>query len=119
MMASIHMLAGALMGLVQSNHELFNKYVNFDVSRCWIESLYLRLEFTCWTATTTRSVIAHCLWIEVKSQFLHGISEKVLLYNIPNKLNADQKPSIFLRLTISRLQHKEKNTFPALIPVRI
>ena len=45
--------------------------------------------------TKSRAVITRSLWIRAKSQFLHNISDKVLLYNIPDKLiiNADQIPS--------------------------
>ena len=39
--------------------------------------------FSCRAGTTSRPVMALSLWIEVKSQFLHDISEKVLLDNIP------------------------------------
>ena len=44
---------------------------------------------------TSRPVITRSLWIEAKSQLLHDISDKVLLYNIPDELiiNADQTPS--------------------------
>ena len=46
-------------------------------------------------ATKSRAVITRSLWIRAKSQFLHNISDKVLLYNIPDELiiNADQTPS--------------------------
>ena len=45
--------------------------------------------------TKSRAVTTRSLWIRAKSQFLHNISDKVLLYNIPDKLiiNADQIPS--------------------------
>ena len=46
-------------------------------------------------ATSSRPVITRSLWIESKSQFLHDISDKMLLCSIPNELiiNADQTPS--------------------------
>lgn len=95
---NIHVVRGVLMGLVQSNPEKFGKYVNFDVSRSWVRSLYQRMKFSRRAATTSRPVITRSLWIEVKSQFLHDISEKVLLYNIPDELiiNADQTPSKYV-----------------------
>lgn len=46
-------------------------------------------------ATISRPAIKRSLWIEAKSQFFRDISEKVLLYNIPEELiiNDDQTPS--------------------------
>ena len=49
-------------------------------------------------ANTSRPVITHSLWNEIKSQFLQEISQKVLFHSIPDELiiNADQTPSKFV-----------------------
>ena len=95
---NILVVSGVLMGLVQSNLQKFGKYLNFHVSRSWVRSLYQRTKSLCQAATTWRPVITRSLWIEAKSQFLHDISDKVLLYNIPDELinNADQAPSEYV-----------------------
>ena len=93
-----HVVRGVLMGLVRSNPEKFGKYINFEVTRSWIRSLHHRMKFSRRAATTSIPVITRSLWNEIKSQFLHDISRKVLLHNIPDDLiiNADQMPSKFV-----------------------
>ena len=56
------------------------------------------MKFSRRAATTSRPVITRSLWNEIKTQFLHEISQKVLLHNIPDELiiNADQTPSKFV-----------------------
>ena len=50
------------------------------------------MKFSRRSVTKSRAVTTRSLWIETKSQFLHDIFDKVLLYNIPDELmiNADQ-----------------------------
>ena len=57
--------------------------------------LYQRMKFSRRATTTSRPAITRFVWIEAKSQFFHGISDKVLHYNIPYKfiINADQTSS--------------------------
>ena len=43
---NIHFVRGILMGLLQSNPEKFGKYLNFDVSRSWVRSLYQKKKFS-------------------------------------------------------------------------
>ena len=97
---NIIVVSGDLMRLVQSNPKKFAKYLNFRVSRCfyWVGSLYQRMQFSSWAATTSRSVITRFLWIEAKLQFLHDISNKLILYHIPDELitNADQISSKYI-----------------------
>ena len=83
------------MELLQSNPTTFGKYLNFHVSHSWVRSLYQRMKFSYRGATKSRAVTTRSLWIEIKSQFLHDISVKVLLYNISDELmiNADQTPT--------------------------
>lgn len=95
---NIHVIRGVLMGLIESNPDKFGKFINFEVTRTWVRSLYQRMNFSRRVATTSRPVITRSLWNEVRSLFLYEISEKVLRYKIPDELiiNADQTPSKFV-----------------------
>ena len=75
--------------------EKFGKYGNFELTPSWVSSLYQRMKFSRRAATTSRAVITRSLWNKIKSQFLHEISQKVLLHSILDELitNADQTPS--------------------------
>ena len=88
----------ALIGLVQSVPEKFGKCLKFHVSRFWVRSSYQRMTFSRQAAIISRPVITRSLWIETKSQLLHDISDKVLLYTISDKLiiSADQTPSKYV-----------------------
>ena len=92
---NIHLVRSVLIGLVLRNSEKFAKYLNFHVSHSWVKSLYQRMKFSRRAVTISKPVITRSLWIEANLQFLHDISDKVLLYNIPDNLiiNADQTPS--------------------------
>ena len=93
-----HVVRGVLIDLLQCYPEKFGKYVNFEVTRSWVRPLYQRMKFSRRAASTSRPVITCSLWNEIKSQFLHGISQKVLFYSIPDELiiNADQTPPKFV-----------------------
>ena len=56
------------------------------------------MKFVRRAATTSRPVITHSLWNEIRSQFLQEISQKVLFHSILDELiiNADQTPSKFV-----------------------
>ena len=89
---NIHLVRSILIGLLQLNPEKFGKYLNFHVSPSWVKSLYQRMKFSHRPVKISRPAITRSLWIEANSQFLHDISDKVLLYNIPDNLiiNADK-----------------------------
>ena len=95
---SERVVRGALIGLVQSVPEKFGKCLKFHVSRFWVRSSYQRMTFSRQAAIISRPVITRSLWIETKSQLLHDISDKVLLYTISDELiiNADQTPSKYV-----------------------
>ena len=86
-----HVVRGVSVGLVQSYLEKLDKYVNFEVTRSWVRSLYLRMKFSRRAATTSIPVITRSLRNKIKSQFLHAMSQKVFLLSIPDELitNAD------------------------------
>ena len=77
---------------------IFGSYIDFQVCRSWVISLYCRIQFSCRKVATSRPIITKSLRVEVRSQFLHKIIQKVLQYNIPNKLiiNANQTPPKFV-----------------------
>ena len=92
---NIFVVSGVLDGLIRSNTERFGKYMDLKVTRSWVRSLYLRMKFSCHAVTTSRPVFTRSLWAEVRSQFLHEITYKVLQHNIPDELiiNVDQTAS--------------------------
>ena len=72
--------------------------MDFEVTRSWARSLYQSIKFSHGQDTTLRPVITRPLWAEVRSQFLHEITNKVLQHNIPDELiiNIDQRTSKFV-----------------------
>ena len=94
---NVHVIRGILMGLIRSNSTQFGQYCDFVVTRSWMRSLQ-RMKFSRRAVTTSRPVVTKSLWMEVRSQFLHDISQEVLEYGIPDELiiNIDQAPSKFV-----------------------
>ena len=88
---NIHVVSVVLNGLICTNPERFGKYMDFKVTKSWVRSLYQRMKFSYCAVTTSRSVITRSLWAEMRSQFLHEITDKVF-HNIPDELiiNVDQ-----------------------------
>ena len=70
------------------------------------------MKFSCRAATISKPVRTCSLWIEAKSQFLHDTSDKVLLYNIPDKLiiNAYQTPSKYVANNNVTMAEKRRKT---------
>ena len=93
-----HVVRGVLIGLVQAYRRKFGKYVNLEVTQSWVRSLYQQMKFSRRVATTSIPVITSSFWNEIKCQFLHEISQKVLLHSIPHEsiINADQTPLDFV-----------------------
>ena len=70
------------------------------------------MKFSCRAVTTSKPVITRSLWAEVRSQFLHEITDKVLQHNSPDELiiNVDQTPSKFVATNnITMAAKREKN----------
>ena len=107
---NIHVVSGVLNGLIRANPERFGKYMEFKVTRSWARSLYQRMKFSCHAVTTSRPVITRSLWVEVRSQFLYEITDKVLKHNIPDELiiNVDQTLSKFVVTDIITMAAKEE-----------
>ena len=58
---NVDVVEGVLIGLVQSNHGKFDKYLSFHVSRFWVRSLHQRRKVPRRATTTSRPVITHSL----------------------------------------------------------
>ena len=113
---SIHVVSGVLNGLIRANPEGFGKYMEFKVTRSWTQSLYQRMKFSRRAITTSRQVITRSLWVEVRSQFLYEITDKILKHNIPDELiiNVDQTPSKFVATdNVTMAAKGEKHIFCA------
>ena len=59
---NIHVVTGVQNGLVRANPEMFGKYVDFQVTRSWVRSLYRRTKFSRRAVTTSRPIITRSLW---------------------------------------------------------
>ena len=92
------MVSGVLNGLIRANPERFGRFMEFKVTRSWARSLYQRMKFSRRAVATSRPVITRSLWVEVRSQFLYEITNKVLKHNIPDELivNVNQTLSKFV-----------------------
>ena len=95
---NVHVVWRVLYGLVRTSPEKFGRCIDFQVNQFWFRSLHRRMKVSRRAVTTSRPIITKSLWVEVRSQFLHEITQKALQYNISNKLiiNADQTPSKFV-----------------------
>ena len=74
------------------------------------------MKFSCRAVTTSKPVITRSLWAEVRSQFLHEITDKVLQHNSPDELiiNVDQTPSKFVATNKFTMAAKREKTFRVL-----
>ena len=86
------------MGLVRSDPAKFRLYLEFEVTKSWVQSLYMRMNYSQRVATTSRPIITLALWDELRIHFLHSIAVIVATYKIPDALifNIDQTPSKFI-----------------------
>ena len=75
----------------------YGSYLDFNVSRGWINYLYQRMNLRRRMVTTSRPKIARSIWEEARFVFLHEISQAVSWHEIPDELiiNIDQTPSKF------------------------
>ena len=107
------MVSGVLNGLIRANPERFGKHMEFKVTRSLARSLYQRMTFSRRAVTTSRPVFTRLLWVEVRSQFLYEITDKVLKHNIPDELiiNVDQTPSKFVATDNVTVAAKGENIF--------
>ena len=89
---------GILMGLIKADMTRYGGYLNFTVTKGWLQSLYSRMNMSRHMVTTSRPIVTSSLWEEVRTQFHNDIASAVLKYNIPDELilNIDQTSSKFV-----------------------
>ena len=68
---NIHTVHGVLAGLVRSDVEKYGQYLDFQVKRPWVRSLYHRTKMSRRVSTTSRPIITRALWEEISTQYLH------------------------------------------------
>ena len=97
-MINIHVVRGVLAGLIRSDVKKYGMFVEFQVTRSWVRSLYGQMKLSRRTTTTSRPVVTRALWQEIHTQYLHDIASIVQAHNIPDELilNLDQTPSKFV-----------------------
>ena len=93
-----HVIYGILMGLIKADMTRYGGYLDFTVTKGWLQSLYSRMNMSRRMVTTSRPIVTSSLWEEVRTQFHNDIASAVLKYNIPDELilNIDQTPSKFV-----------------------
>ena len=93
-----HVIYRILMGLIKANMTRYSGYLDFTVTKGWLQSLYSRINMFRRMVTTSRPIVIPLLWEEVKTQLHNDIASAVLKYNIPDELilNNDQTTSKFV-----------------------
>ena len=105
-----HVVLGVLMGLIRSDLVVFGSYIDFCVTKSWLQHLYRRMNFTCRMVTTSGPVVTMSIYDEVKTKYLHDIVSVCLEYQIPDELiiNIDQMPSKYV--STDRVTMAQKGT---------
>ena len=105
-----HVVLGVLMGLIRSDLVVFGSYIDFCVTKSWLQHLYRRMNFTRRMVTTSRPVVTKSIYDAVKTKYLHDIVSVCLEYQIPDELiiNIDQTPSRYV--STDRVTMAQKGT---------
>ena len=92
---SKHLIYGILMGLIKADMTRYGGYLDFAVTKGWVQSLYSRMNMSRRMVTPSRPIVTSSLWEEVGTQFHNDIASALLKDNIPHEfiLNIDQTPS--------------------------
>ena len=87
-----------LMGLIKADMTRYGGYLDFTVTKGWLQSLYSRRNMSRRMVTTSRPIVTSSLWEEVRTQFHNNTASAVLKYNIPDELilNIDQTSSKYV-----------------------
>ena len=64
---SNHTVRGALAGLVCCDVEKYRQYLNFQVTRPWVRSLYHRMKMSLHVSTASRPIMTRALWKEIST----------------------------------------------------
>ena len=93
-----HVIYGILMGLFKAEMTRYGGYLDFTVTKGWLQSLYSRMNMSRRMVTTSRPIVTSSLWEEVRTRFHNDNASAVLKYNITDELilNNDQTPSKFV-----------------------
>ena len=77
---------------------LLGQYLDFQVTKPWVRSLYHRMEMSRRVSTTSRPIITPALWEEISAQYSHEISSLTKSHEIPDELilKLDQTSSKFV-----------------------
>ena len=73
-----HIIYGILMGLIKADMTRYGGYLDFAVTKGWVQSLYSRMNMSRCMVTTSRPVVTSSLWEEVRTQFHNDIAPAVL-----------------------------------------
>ena len=95
---NIHTARGVLAGVVRSDVEKYGQYLDFQVTRPWVRSLYHRMKMSRRVSTTSRPIITCALWKEICAQYLQEISSLTKSHKILDELilNLHQTSSEFV-----------------------
>ena len=109
-----HVVKGILAGLIRSNMVRYGQFLDFQVSRTWVRSLYQRMRLSRRVSTTSRPIITRSIWEESKERYLSEIASKVSDHNIPDELifNADQTPSKYVAASKVTMAETNKKNIP-------
>ena len=93
-----HVIYGLLMGLIKADMIRYGCYLDFTVTKGWLQSLCSRMNMSRRMVTTSRPIVTSSLWEEVRTQLHNDIASAVLKCNIPDELilNNDQTLSKFV-----------------------
>ena len=94
-------IRGCLMGLVKADLAKYGKFLEFQVTPSWLQSLYRRMQYTHRKATILRPPIGKSAYEEIKLRFHYSIQKEVdRRHGIPDELivTLDQTPSRFFNL---------------------
>ena len=104
-------ISAAAEGLIRRNPSLHQRYISFEPTRGWIQSIYRRCNFSRRAGTTERPPVPRGMYEECKLSFLTDIDECIKKHKIPPELdvlNADQTPSSYV--SVGRMTMAEKNS---------
>ena len=73
-------------------------FVNFNMNRSWVQSVYRRLGYSRRIGTTSKPPVPQGVYDESRQEYLGDIDHKIKLYSIPAELvlNANQTPSSYV-----------------------
>ena len=80
-----HVIYRILLVLIKVDMRRYGGYLDFAVTKGWLQSLYSRMNMFRRMVTTSRPIVTSSLWEEVTAQFHNDIASAMLKYNIPDE----------------------------------